>query len=67
MLPMASLIAMSFACALGRGCWRSVKTQPALCSRAAEFMITPKAGRSRGPNLGSATRLCLAQVPGGGR
>eukprot|EP00969_Alexandrium_andersonii_P323982 14314940-Alexandrium_andersonii.AAC.1 len=59
---MASSIAMTFACALGQACWRSAKAQPALCSRAAKFMTMPNAGRSRGPNLGSATRLCLAHT-----
>eukprot|EP00969_Alexandrium_andersonii_P116864 5167255-Alexandrium_andersonii.AAC.1 len=62
MVPMASSIAMSFACALGQACWRSTKAQPALRSNAAELMTMPNAGRSRGPNLGSATRQRLAHT-----
>eukprot|EP00969_Alexandrium_andersonii_P016051 702383-Alexandrium_andersonii.AAC.1 len=53
---------MIFACALGQACWRSTTAQPALRSNAAEFMTMPNAGRSRGPNLGSATRLRLART-----
>eukprot|EP00969_Alexandrium_andersonii_P219460 9692194-Alexandrium_andersonii.AAC.1 len=59
---MASSIALSLACKQGQLCWRSMKTQSALYNSAAEFMITPNAGRSLGPNLGSATRLRRADL-----
>eukprot|EP00969_Alexandrium_andersonii_P267321 11813625-Alexandrium_andersonii.AAC.1 len=50
---MASSIASTLAC-------MSMWTQSALYSSAAAFMIMPNPGRSLGPNLGSARRLCLA-------
>eukprot|EP00969_Alexandrium_andersonii_P132058 5839865-Alexandrium_andersonii.AAC.1 len=57
---MASSIAAILAPAEPHPCWRSACTQSAFISSAAEFMSTPKHGRSRGPNLGSYSRLCSA-------
>eukprot|EP00969_Alexandrium_andersonii_P040488 1775193-Alexandrium_andersonii.AAC.1 len=61
MLSMAPWIIATLAESSRIGRCSSGGWQPALCRGAAECRNMPKAGRSRGPNLGSTARLWRAQ------